>query len=90
MGPVDTTIEDLGFFVQPKKSFGNFTLTTGIRVDLVNADADGVGATDRNIVEPGAFTPQNHPWQQGQVGVVHGSLSALGSLEHIFITTGKT
>jgi iron complex outermembrane receptor protein len=42
----DTTIEDLGFFVQPKKSFGNFTLTTGIRVDLVNADADGVGATE--------------------------------------------
>lgn len=42
----DTTIQDFGVFVQPKKKFGNLTLTAGARIDFVNAEADAVGATE--------------------------------------------
>ncbi|MCL4456326.1 MAG: TonB-dependent receptor [Nitrospirae bacterium] len=47
----DTTITDFGIFAQPKKKFGNFTLTAGARADLVNAEAKAVGATERGYFD---------------------------------------
>lgn len=57
----DTTIEDIGLFIQPKKKFGNLTLTLGARVDFVDAEAEAVGTTEAGYFNTyyGAGTSSN-------------------------------
>jgi iron complex outermembrane receptor protein len=66
----DTTITDFGIFVQPRKNFGKFTITAGLRTDFVNAKADAVGATERGYFDTyyGAGTSLNLDKSETNVG----------------------
>ncbi len=66
----DTTITDFGIFAQPKKKFGDVTLTAGARADFVNAKAKAVGSTEQGYFDTyyGAGTSTNLDKSEGNVG----------------------
>lgn len=66
----DTTIQDSGVFIQPKKKFGNLTVTAGARIDFVNAQANAVGATEAGYFNTyyGSGTSSNLDKSETNVG----------------------